>query len=102
MDTYVWNAEKNAYEPSGGKEESFYLRWYSHLNYTKSEYQKIAVQLWYWRDRIQELIVTEYPITRYCLDIQGNSLIMVSTFNKGEEETNPYLIDLAIVQDEIQ
>ena len=48
---------------------SFYTKWYSHLNYTRSEYQKIAMQLWYWRDRIRELISIEYPMTRYCLDI---------------------------------
>ena len=59
---------------------SFYTKWYSHLNYTRSEYQKIAIQLWYWRDRIKELISTEYPITKYCLDVQGNSLVLVSTF----------------------
>lgn len=84
------------------EEDSFYTRWYSHLNYTRSEYQKIAMQLWYWRGRIAELITTEYPITRYCLDIQGNSLVMVSTFKPGEEETSPYLIDLAIAQEGVQ
>ena len=36
--------------------KSFYLKWYSHLNYTRAEYQKIAMQLWYWRKRIVELI----------------------------------------------
>ena len=39
------------YEP-----DDFYLKWYSHLNYTRLEYQKIAMQLWYWRNRIVELI----------------------------------------------
>ena len=82
--------------------ETFYIKWYSHLNYTRSEYQKIAIQLWYWRDRIVELIQTEYPITKYCLDIQGNSLILVSTFKDGEEETSPYLIELAVAQNEVQ
>lgn len=57
--------------------DTFYTRWYSHLNYTRKEYQKIAIQLWYWRDRIRELITTNYPITKYCLDIKGNSLILV-------------------------
>lgn len=57
--------------------DSFYTKWYSHLNYTRSEYQKIAMQMWYWRDRVQELITTEYPITKYCLDIRGNSLMLV-------------------------
>ena len=74
----------------------FYLKWYSHLNYTREEYQKIAMQLWYWRDRICELITTDYDIAKYCLDIQGNSLILMCTFSPGEEATNPYLIDLAI------
>ena len=60
------------------------------------------MQLWYWRDRIKELISTEYPITKYCLDIRGNSLIMVSTFGENEYETNPYLIDLQIAQNHIQ
>ena len=76
--------------------DSFYIKWYSHLNYTKSEYQKIAMQLWYWRDRIVELITTEYPITKYCLDIQGNSLVMVSTFKPADENEDQYLIDLTI------
>ena len=83
-------------------ENSFYTRWYSHLNYTRSEYQKIAMQLWYWRDRIHELISTEYPITRYCLDLQNNSLILVSTFFPEDEETNPYLIDLNLAQIDVQ
>jgi len=78
------------------RDDSFYTRWYSHLNYTRSEYQKIALQLWYWRDRIWELISIEYPMTRYCLDVQGNSLILVSTFQDGDDEKNPYLVDLAI------
>lgn len=77
-------------------DDSFYTKWYSHLNYTRQEYQKIAMQLWYWRDRLWEMIRTEYPISKYCLDIQGNSLIMVQTFKKGDEDKNPYLIDLAI------
>lgn len=64
--------------------DSFYTRWYSHLNYTRAEYQKIAMQLWYWRDRIKDVMTTTYPIKRYCLDIQGNSLILVSTFKEGE------------------
>ena len=83
-------------------EGSFYTRWYSHLNYSRSEYQKIAIQLWYWRDRIEELITTEYPITKYCLDIQGNSLILVQTFKENEETTNPYLIDLTLAHETIQ
>lgn len=78
------------------EEDSFYTRWYSHLNYTRTEYQKIAIQLWYWRERIRELATIEYPITRYCLDIQNNSLILVSSFGEGAEGSNPFLIDLAI------
>lgn len=58
--------------------------------------------MWYWRDRIAELITTEYPIRRYCLDIQGNSLILVEIFKRGEEESNPYLIDLTIAQNKVQ
>lgn len=76
----------------------FYLDWYSHLNYTRAEYQKIAMQLWYWRDRVKEMIQTEYPITKYCLDIQGNSLILVSTFRQEEFDSNRFLIDLSIAQ----
>ena len=34
----------------------FYTQWYSHLNYTRLEYQKLAMQLWYWRDRIKDAI----------------------------------------------
>ena len=80
----------------------FYIHWYSHLNYTRSEYQRLAMQLWYWRDRIKELITIEYPLTKYCIDVQGNSLIMVSTFKDGDEGKNPYLIDLVVAQNEIQ
>ncbi len=80
----------------------FYTRWYSHLNYTRTEYQKIAIQLWYWRERIVEMITTEYPITKYCIDVQGNSLILVSTFRDGDESSNPYLVDLAIAQNWVQ
>ena len=78
------------------EKDSFYTKWYSHLNYTREEYQKIAMQMWYWRDRVEELITTEYPMTKYCLDIRGNSLMLVQTFKEGEEKENPYLIDLAI------
>ena len=85
-----------------GLEDNFYIKWYSHLNYTRSEYQKIAMQLWYWRDRIVELITNEYPITKYCLDIQNNSLILVSTFKGSDEESNPYLIDLRIESENVQ
>ena len=74
--------------------DSFYVKWYSHLNYTRSEYQRIAMQLWYWRDRIVELATTEYPIAKYCLDVRGNSLILVSTFRPDEDETNQFLVDL--------
>ena len=89
----------------------FYTKWYSHLNYTRLEYHRIAIQLWYWRDRIYELITHNYPITKYCLDIQGNSLVLVSTFGDGsdyvlgeqddqpnykETESNQYLIDLTV------
>ena len=74
----------------------FYLDWYSHLNYTRAEYQKIAMQLWYWRDRVKEMIQTEYPITKYCLDVQGNSLILTSTFRQDEFDSNRFLIDLSI------
>lgn len=77
---------------------TFYLKWYSHLNYTRVEYQKIAMQLWYWRRRVWELIRNYYRISKYCLDIQGNSLILVDTFKVGDDESNPYLIDLAISQ----
>ena len=55
--------------------------------------------MWYWRDRILELIGNNYPISKYCLDIQGNSLVMVQTFTKEDEDTNTYLIDLMIAQD---
>ena len=81
---------------------SFYTKWYSHLNYTRSEYQKIAMQLWYWRSRILELIRTEYPISKYCLDIRGNSMILVNTFADGVEKSNPYLIDLQIAQNDVR
>lgn len=59
------------------------------------------MQLWYWRDRIEELITTEYPISKYCLDVQGNSLILVQTFFKDDEEKNPYLVDLVVAQNDI-
>ena len=84
------------------KVQSFYTKWYSHLNYKGTEYQKIAMQLWYWRDRICELIKTAYPIKKYCLDIQGNSLILVQTFRDKAQETNPFLIDLTISQSKVQ
>lgn len=76
----------------------FYRKWYSHLNYTRVEYQKIAMQLWYWRRRIWELIKNDYDISKYCLDIQGNSLILMDTFKEGAEESNIFLIDLSIAQ----
>ena len=60
------------------------------------------MQIWYWRDRIKELISTEYPITKYCLDIRGNSLILVSTFGDGETDTHPFLVDLQIAQNHVQ
>lgn len=60
------------------------------------------MQLWYWRDRIEELITTEYPISKYCLDVQGNSLILVQTFFKDDEGKNPYLVDLVVAQNDIQ
>ena len=50
-------------------DQSFYTKWYSHLNWTRAEYQKMALQLWYWRKRVVELIASPYPITKYCLDI---------------------------------
>ena len=59
------------------------------------------MQLWYWRDRIKELISIEYPMTRYCLDIQGNSLMLVETFKPEDESTNPYLVDLEIEQNRV-
>lgn len=80
---------------------TFYEKWYSHLNYTKEEYKKIAIQLWYWRRRIWELARNEYPIERYCIDIRGNSLILVQTFKTDDDQTNPYLIDLKIEQNKI-
>ena len=82
--------------------DSFYTRWYSHLNYTRSEYQKIAMQLWYWRDRIVELATIEYPITKYCLDVQNNSLVLVSTFIPKYDDQNPFVVDLNIAQNDIQ
>ena len=89
-----WQLKDNKiYETS-----DFYLKWYSHLNYTRAEYQKIAMQLWYWRRRIWELIKNDYDISKYCLDIQGNSLILMDTFKDGADATNPYLIDLSIAQ----
>ena len=48
------------------------------------------------------MITTEYPITKYCIDVQGNSLILVSTFRDGDESSNPYLVDLAIAQNWVQ
>lgn len=81
---------------------SYYVRWYSHLNYTRTEYQKIAIQLWYWRKRIVELISKEYPIMKYCLDTMGNSMVLVSTFGKDECQGNPYLVDLTIWQNKIE
>ena len=78
------------------EEDSFYTKWYSHLNYTRTEYQKIAMQLWYWRERILELATVEYPIMKYCLDVQNNSMILVSTFAPDDDEKNPFLIDLSI------
>ena len=80
----------------------FYSKWYSHLNYPSAEYQKIAMQLWYWRERINDAITTTYPITRYCLDVQGNSLILVSPFRDSEMDSNPFLIDLRIAQNKVQ
>ena len=50
-----WQIKEWRY-PDGDMRQTFYLKWYSHLNYTRAEYQKIAMQLWYWRDRIVELI----------------------------------------------
>ena len=81
--------------------QSYYLKWYSHLNYTRVEYQKIAMQLWYWRERICELIQTDYDIAKYCLDVKGNSLILMHTFKDEDYEKNPYLIDLAIAQSKL-
>ena len=43
-----------------------------------------------------ELITTNYPIKKYCLDVQGNSLILVSTFNESDLDNNPFLIDLTV------
>jgi len=93
-DDVVW--QKGTYAIS-----KFYLKWYSHLNYTRAEYQKIAMQLWYWRKRICELIQTDYDITKYCLDVKGNSLILMHTFHDEDYEKNPYLIDLAITQSKL-
>lgn len=81
------------------EDNTFYTKWYSHLNYTRVEYQRIAIQLWYWRSRLVELMTTNFPITKYCLDVQGNSIVMIQTFSKEDEQTNPYLIDLRIAQD---
>lgn len=83
------------------KTSDFYIKWYSHLNYTRAAYQKIAMQLWYWRRRIWELIKNDYDISKYCLDIQGNSLILIDTFKEGADESNPYLIDLSIAQNKL-
>ena len=81
-----------------GSDSSFYVKWYSHLNCTSEEFQKMAVQLWYWRERIREVATIEYPISRYCLDIKNNSLILVSTFNAKDKESNPFLVDLNLAQ----
>ena len=43
---HEWNSSENRWDVVS-EEDSFYTKWYSHLNYTRSEYQKIAVQLWY-------------------------------------------------------
>lgn len=45
-----------------------------------------------------ELATTEYPIAKYCLDVRGNSLVLVSTFRPEEDETNQFLVDLQIQQ----
>ena len=95
-----WQIKKWKYT-DGNIEQTFYLNWYSHLNYTRVEYQKIAMQLWYWRDRICELIQTDYDIAKYCLDVKGNSLILMHTFKDDDYEKNPYLIDLAITQSKL-
>ena len=76
----------------------FYLKWYSHLDYNRAEYQRIALQLWYWRGRIVEMMTNNYAVDRYVLDIQGNSLILVQPFKNGDETSNRYLIDLALAQ----
>ena len=82
--------------------ESFYLRWYSHLNYTRVEYQRIAMQLWYWRDRIRDAATVEHPIREYCLDVQGNSMILLQTMERSEDDgSNPYLVDLEIAQNKV-
>ena len=52
---YGYDSEEGKWVEVSTK-KSFYLKWYSHLNYTRAEYQKIAMQLWYWRKRIVELI----------------------------------------------
>ena len=65
----IYWMDMNTKYVDGTEVDSFYTKWYSHLNYSKDDYQKIAMQLWYWRDRILELIQTNYPITKYCLDI---------------------------------
>lgn len=39
---------------------------------------------------------------RYCIDVQGNSLILVSTFKPDDENSNPYLVDLAIAQEKVE
>ena len=83
-------------ERTDGDGWDFYTKWYSHLNYSRTDYQKIALQLWYWRERIVELIGTEYPMTKYCVDVQGNSLILMETFSADEDESNPYLVDLQL------
>ena len=54
-----WQLDYASLHGSGrevGQEETFYVKWYSHLNYTRLEYQKLAMQLWYWRDRIKDAI----------------------------------------------
>ena len=55
MYSIFWQIKKWRY-PNDDMRQTFYLKWYSHLNYTRAEYQKIAMQLWYWRKRIVELI----------------------------------------------
>ena len=54
------------------------------------------MQLWYWRSRIRELALNEFPIRKYCLDVQGNSLMMVQTLHGRNKEVDPFLVDLVI------
>lgn len=84
------------------EEDTFYRRWYSHLNYTRAEYQRIALQLWYWRDRVAEVCRGNCPIARYVLDAQGNSIVLVQTLSDQDAERNPYLVDLKVAQDEVE